>query len=55
MDKSLVASRSRTHYLVHIVFIPILDVSFDEMMGYPYEHEDEMINEIGNSIMKLIY
>ena len=41
--------------LVHIVFIPILDVSFDEMMGYPYEHEDEMINEIGNSIMKIIY
>jgi hypothetical protein len=22
------------------------DVSFDEMMGYPYEHEEEMINEI---------
>ena len=41
--------------VVHIIFIPILDVSFDEMMGYPYEHEDEMINEIGNSIMKIIY
>jgi hypothetical protein len=22
------------------------DVSFDEMMGYPYEHEEDMINEI---------
>ena len=35
--------------LLSTFFIPILDVSFDEMMGYPYEHEDEMINEIGNS------
>ena len=33
--------------LITHFFIPILDVSFDEMMGYPYDHEDEMINEIG--------
>ena len=24
------------------------------MMGYPYEHEDEMINEIGDEINLLI-
>ena len=35
--------------MVIVYFIPpVSDVSFDEMMGYPYEHEDEMINEIGN-------